>query len=209
MKITKYEHACLVVEDSGQALVIDPGGYTTDFVVPTNAVAVIITHEHADHLHREHLQAIVAKNPDVCIIAHADVTAQLQDFTTKSVVANEGVKVGSFELEFFGGKHALITPEWGSIANLGVMVNNQLYYPGDSFTVPDRQVEVLALPVAAPWLKISETIDFLQAVRPKLVFPTHDAILSEAGKGLPDSMLPPIAQKAGASYQRLHEPLEI
>jgi L-ascorbate metabolism protein UlaG (beta-lactamase superfamily) len=209
MKITKFEHACFTVEQDGDVLVVDPGGFTTDFIVPDHVVAVVITHEHADHLAKEHLQAIIAKNPDAVIIAHGDVTAQLSEFQTKSVVPNEGIKVGAFELEFFGGEHAFIMKEWPIIANLGVMINDRLYYPGDSFTVPERLVEVLALPVAAPWLKISESLDFLEAVKPKFVFPTHDAVLSDAGKGLPDRIVPQIAQKVGAEYQRLHEPIDI
>lgn len=209
MKITKYEHACIVVEENGQSLVIDPGGYTTDFVVPDNTVVVVITHEHNDHLDKEKLRAIADKNPNVCVLAHADVTSQLEDFDTKSVVANEGIKIGNFEVQFFGGEHAPIYPDGSTIPNLGVMVNDRLYYPGDSFTVPDQPVEILALPVAAPWLKISETMEFLQAVKPKIAFPTHDAILSDSGKALPDTMLPAMAQKVGASYQRLREPLEI
>ena len=209
MKITKYEHACLVIEQDGKSLVVDPGGYTTDLVIPQNVVAVIITHEHQDHLGYDHLHAIVDNNPAAIIVAHQDVTSQLGDFKTKTAVANEGIKLGDFALEFFGGQHAVIIKDWPVVANLGVMINGRLYYPGDSFTVPDQPVEILALPVAAPWLKFSEVVDFLTAVKPKFAFPTHDAILSEAGKGLVDNILPSVAEKVGAKYQRLHEPLEI
>lgn len=209
MKITKYEHACFVVEDSDQSLVVDPGGFTTDFVAPDNVVGIVITHEHADHLDETHLKAILQKNPGAVIVAHPDVTAQLDGLKTHDALPNEGFKVGSFELEFFGGKHAVIFPDTPPISNLGVMINGRIYYPGDSFTLPERPVEILALPVAAPWLKIGETMEFLTAVKPKLAFPTHDAILSDVGKSLPDRMLPSVAQKVGAEYRRLREPLEV
>ena len=207
MKITKYEHACFTVEENGQVLVVDPGAYTTDFTTPTGVVAVVVTHEHADHMDKTHLQAIVDANPDVVIISHSDITSQLSEFKTMSVVPGEGSRVGDFTLEFYGGTHATIYPELPAIANIGVMINGSLYYPGDSFALPEREVKVLALPVSAPWMKISEAIDFAKAVNPKLIFPTHDAVLSDAGKALPDRLVPSFVQ--GIEYKRLHEPLEI
>jgi L-ascorbate metabolism protein UlaG (beta-lactamase superfamily) len=209
MKITKFEHACFVVEQNGQSLIVDPGRYTTDLVVPDNVVAVVVTHNHADHYSEAYLHEIIAKNPDAVIIGLAEVTSQFQDLKTQSVVANEGIKIGEFELEFFGGQHAVIISDIPIIGNIGVMINNRLYYPGDSFTVPDKPVEVLALPVSAPWMKFSESIEFLRAVKPKLAFPTHDAILSDAGKNLIDTMAPGFSEKIGAEYKRLVEPLEI
>lgn len=208
MKITKYEHACFVVEQDGQTLVVDPGAYTTDFVVPANVVGVVVTHEHADHLDKAHLQAITAANPDAIIFAHQDITAQLSEFKTQPVVAGEGIKAGNFELEFFGGTHATIYADMPAIANLGVMINGRIYYPGDSFVLPERDVEILALPVSAPWMKISEAIDFAKAVKPQNIFPTHDAILSDFGKGLPDRLVPSLLDSA-IKYQRLVEPLDI
>ncbi len=208
MKLTKYEHACFTLEQDGQSLVVDPGEFTTDLVVPGSVVAVIITHEHPDHLSKSWLHKIVDSNPDAVIIGHADVVSQLGEFKTQAVEANESLKIQSFKLEFFGGEHATIDPAIPTIANLGVMINNNLYYPGDSFTLPERDVAVLALPVSAPWLKISETIDFVREVKPNLVFPTHDAILSDIGKGLPDRLVPSLAGDT-IKYQRLSESLEI
>lgn len=207
MKITKYEHACFTVEENGQVLVVDPGAYTTDFTPPTGVVAVVITHEHADHMDKAHLQAIVATNPDALIISHSDITSQLGEFKTMSVVPNEGIKVGDFELEFYGGEHATIYADLPTIANIGVLINERLYYPGDSFALPERAVEILALPVSAPWMKLSEAIDFARSVNPKMIFPTHDAVLSDVGKALPDRLVPSFV--TDAEYVRLHEPLEI
>lgn len=209
MKITKFEHACFVIEQDGQSLIVDPGEYTTDLVVPDTVVAVVITHEHPDHFSKALLDAVKDHNPDVTIVGHESIVGQLDGFQTQAVMANEGIKIGNFELEFYGGDHAMIAQDWPIIPNLGVMINEKLYYPGDSFVVPEREVEILALPVAAPWLKVSETMEFLQAVKPKLAFPTHDAILSDVGKGLPDRMLPGIAEKVGATYQRLENTLEV
>lgn len=214
MKITKYEHACFTVEHQGKLLVVDPGAYTTDLAAPENVVAIVVTHEHADHFDVAALGAIIAHNPDAVVIAHGDITRQFgannETLPYKTVTSGDEVKVGPFDLRFFGGEHATIHPDIPQIANLGLLINDTIFYPGDSFVDPGVQVKVLALPVAAPWLKISESIDYLLAVKPSIVFPTHDAILSKAGKGLPDTMIPPFAEKVGATFKRIDDaPLEI
>jgi L-ascorbate metabolism protein UlaG (beta-lactamase superfamily) len=209
MKITKYEHACFTVEKDGQVLVVDPGAFTTDFIAPENVVAVVITHEHQDHFDHEQLAAIVDKNPDAVIIGHESVTSKIEVFETKTAQAGDKITVGEFDLEFFGGDHALIYESIPKAANLGVMINKLLYFPGDSFTLPNKPVDTLAIPASAPWMKIGEAMDFLVAVNPRLAFPTHDAILSDAGKGLSDSLLGGIASANGTEYKRLEAPLEI
>jgi len=152
MKLTKYEHACFTVEKDGQVLVVDPGNFTTDFIAPEGVVGVIITHEHGDHFDHEQLAAIIDKNPDAVIVAHQTIIDRIEVFQTKSVTTGDSVHIGEFSLEFFGGHHATIHPDIPPIANLGVMINELLYYPGDSFVQPEKPVDVIALPVAAPWL---------------------------------------------------------
>lgn len=210
MKLTKYEHACFVVEHNEQSLVVDPGDFTTDFAVPDNVVAVVITHEHGDHLDRQKIQVIAERNQDVTIIAHNSITDQLQNFKTKAVDAGDTITLGEFTLEFYGGKHAKIIKDWEPIANLGVLINSAVYYPGDSFARPDNShVEILALPAGAPWMKIAEAAEFLEIIKPVLAFPTHDAVLSERGKSSADKWLTFTAERIDTKYQRLIEPLEL
>lgn len=210
MKLTKYEHACFTVEKDDKLLVVDPGGWTTDLGAPENVVAIVVTHEHPDHFDVNALGAIIGHNPDAVIYAHEDIVRQLGDTLPNcAVVAGEGIEAGPFRLEFYGGEHAVIHTDMPVAANLGVMVNASLYYPGDSFALPERSVDTLALPVSAPWMKASEAFDFLMVVKPRLAFPTHDAILSDTGKSLADRMMPIFAEKAGATYQRLTETIEI
>lgn len=210
MKLTKYEHACFTCEKDGKLLVVDPGILTTSLGAPENIVAIVVTHEHPDHFDPTALGALVAHNPDAVIYAHESITAQLDGtLPTHAVQAGDTVPAGPFRLELFGGEHAVIHPDIPLVANLGVMINDVLYYPGDSFTLPNKPVDTLALPVGAPWLKISEAFDFLVAVKPRFAFPTHDGVLSDFGKGLPDRMVPQFAEKVGTSYQRLTEPVDI
>lgn len=206
LHLTKYEHACFTVEKDEQLLVVDPGAYTTDFIAPDHVVGVVITHEHADHYDPELVAAIIDKNPEAIIVGHASVIDSIEAFPTLAVEAGESLSLGPFELAFFGGQHAPIADGMAAPANLGVMIDDLLYYPGDSFTVPeDHQVDTLALPVAAPWLKLSDTLGFLEAVHPRAAFPTHDAILSSAGQDLADRMIQQTAEHIDTRYIRTSE----
>jgi L-ascorbate metabolism protein UlaG (beta-lactamase superfamily) len=210
MKLTKYEHACFTVEKDGKLLVVDPGGWTNDLAAPENVVGIVVTHEHADHFDVNALGALIGHNPEAQIFAHESITRQIAEaLPSTAVVSGEGIEVGPFKLEFYGGEHALIHPDIPPAINLAVMINGKIYHPGDSFTNPDRAVEVLALPVSAPWMKMSEALDFMMEIKPLIAFPTHDAILSDSGKSLADNLSGMFAEKANVSYQRLHQPLEI
>ena len=209
MKLTKYEHACFTLEKDNYTLVVDPGGFSTDFIPPENVVAIVITHEHPDHYDPELVAAIVDKNPEVVIVGHDAVTSKIEVFTTHAVTPGDVFMVGPFNLEFFGGDHAVIHPSIAPIRNVGVMVNELIYYPGDSFTLPQKPVDTLALPAAAPWLKVSEAMDFLASVQPRFAFPTHDAILSPNGQAIHDRLLGMTAEKNGIEYKRLDASVEV
>lgn len=200
MNIRKFRHSCLVLEKDGQSLVIDPGEWSTDFIVPENVVGVIVTHEHGDHFSLGWLQNIVATNPDAVIYAHADVTAKIPDLATTAVTSGETKQIGNFAVQFTGGQHATIHPDYPVCANLGVYVDNgALYYPGDSFVPAPDPVETLAVPAAAPWLKIAEAMDFFAATKPKKYLLTHDAVLSPEGQAVAAAWLARTAETIGAT----------
>lgn len=209
MKLTKYDHACFTVEKDHQMLVVDPGNFSTDYLPSNNVVGIVITHEHADHYDTEQIAAIVDKNPEAVIIGHEDVISKVEVFKTQAVDAGDKLTIGLFELEFFGGTHAVIHRTMPVVANLGVMINDLLYYPGDSFTLPGRAIDTLAIPAGAPWLKIGDAMDFLELVKPRFAFPTHDAVLSDVGKGLADRLLGSVAEREGIEYRRLDAPVEL
>jgi len=184
VKVTKYEHATLVVGSATQQLVIDPGMFLTppDFA---NTVAIVITHEHADHWTEDNLRRILEISPDAKIYGPQGVADAAAGFDVQVVKAGDTVEVEPFTLRFFGAKHAVIHESIPVPDNVGVLVNDELYYPGDSYTVPEGvTVSTLAAPVGAPWLKIGEAMDFVLAVKPKRAFHAHEMTLSVAGKGM-------------------------
>lgn len=204
MKVTKYAHACLVLELDGQKLVIDPGGYTPHFGNVHNVVGIVITHVHADHFDPAHIARILADNPDVHVWTTAEVAQQLGNPPVTIVQGGADAQAGPFAMRFFGDEHASIHDRFPQWQNVGVLVNDALYYPGDSFTVPaGESVQALALPVSAPWLKIGEAIDFVEAVHPAQCFPTHNALLSDIGQASVDDWMQPVCEKAGIRYQLL------
>lgn len=201
MRLTKLEHAALVIEDTGAKLYVDPGKFTTPITESAGTVAVVITHQHDDHWTPEQLARISEANPGVRIFGPAGVAAAAADFPVEQVAAGDEVEVGPFRLRFFGGRHALIHASIPVIDNLGVLVNDALYYGGDSFTVPvGVAVDVLAAPAGAPWMKIAEAMDYVEQVAPRRAFPTHEMLLSRAGKTLSNARLAWATEQGGGEY---------
>lgn len=203
MELTKFEHACFALTLDNQTLLVDPGALTTDLVIPDTIVAVVITHEHPDHFDIASLQRIIDNNPHATIVGHDNIMRRINELQTISVNASDTISIGPFDLAFYGGEHAHIRDELPLIVNLGVLINHKIYYPGDSFATPDEPVDTLALPVGAPWLKLSETVDFLTSIKPRFAFPTHDAVLSDIGKSIVDNHCAAVAESLGISYQRI------
>lgn len=204
MRLTKLEHAALILEQNGDRLYIDPGSFTTAITESAGTVAIVITHEHADHWTPEQLKRIVDANPGVRIFGPAGVVAAAADFPVELVTAGETVEVGAFTLRFFGGRHAVIHSSIPVVDNVGVLVNDTLYYAGDSFTIPEGvAVDTLAAPAGAPWMKVAEVIDYVLAVAPKHAFPTHEMVLSRAGKDMSNARLTWAVEQGGGEFHAL------
>ncbi|QIZ98496.1 MBL fold metallo-hydrolase [Leifsonia sp. PS1209] len=201
MRLTKFEHAALLLEESGKKLFVDPGSLTSPLTDTNSTVGVVITHEHADHWTPEQLNRILDLNPDVPIFAPQGVAAAAPDFAITVVHPGDTVEAGPFTLRFFGGRHAVIHESIPVVDNVGVLINDVLYYPGDSFTIPEGvDVDVLATPAGAPWLKIAETIDFVLAVKPKRSFPTHEMVLSRGGKDMANARIKWATEQNGGEF---------
>lgn len=179
MLITKYGHACLLVEDGDARLLLDPGIFSTGFEELTGLTGVLITHQHPDHIDGDKLPALLARNPEAVLHADEATAAQLADRGLPARAVHEGdvLDLGT-QVRVVGRDHAEIHPDIPGIPNTGFLVAERFLHPGDALTVPDTEVEVLGLPTGAPWLKAAEAVDYLRAVRPRVAVPIHEAILS-------------------------------
>jgi len=203
MKLTKYGHACIVFEEQGKKLILDPGSYSEPLEGVRDVLAVVITHAHDDHCFEAQLDRLIAANPELMIFGPPQVCTRLSKYNTTAVYMGDHYPVGPFTLEFFGDLHAVIHQSIPVIENRGVLINDKFYYPGDSFTLPDRPVELLAVPTSAPWLKISEVMDFVTTVKHKHSMATHNALHSEFGNALSNSRVKAITEAQGGEFHYL------
>ena len=211
MRLTKLEHACLILEKDGRKLVVDPGSFTAPLVDLHDVDAVVVTHEHADHWTPDQLTHLLTTNPDATVYGPSGVATAAEGFDVHVVADGDTVEVGPFTLAFHGSRHAVIHESIPVIDNVGVLVDGSLFYPGDQFTVPPVPVDVLATPVGAPWLKVSEVIDYVAAVKPRLAFPTHEQTLSAPGLAMHFDRMKASAQSVGGDAVKLeaHESLDL
>lgn len=201
MKITKYEHACLDIKEGGDRLVIDPGVYSASLADFSGITALVITHIHQDHFDIEKVNKIIADNPSVHIFTTQEVAEQIKDGELIVVSNNIEHQVGQFKLEFYGDQHATIDDSYPVCHNTGVLVNEVLYYPGDSLTACPKPYEILAQPTMAPWLKFSEAVPFIEASPASRIFPSHNGFLNSDGQALYDRLFKSVSEQKNKTYQ--------
>jgi len=204
MNITKYEHACMVIDEEGQKLVVDPGEFTSLPEGLSGVAGLVVTHVHGDHLSKLNIQKLVAANPELKLYANKEVLDELGEINCSKVEVKDKLSeaCGSFRLELTNDDHATI---YGSSPcnNLRLVVNDTLYYPGDSLIQLGRQVKVLAVPLSAPWSKASEVMDFVKGCDAETIFPVHDGLLVEAGQGFYNNWVSKAAEEKGITYRVL------
>lgn len=190
----------MLVEEGNLRTLLDPGVYNESPNV--NSVDVLlITHEHADHCHVDSVKKIIETNDGIEVITHQAVSDLLAKEGISSTVIKDGenierkgVVIGSR-----GRAHAFVHPDMATCVNTGYFIGNKLFFPGDCFHKPSEQVDILALPVSGPWMKLSEAIDYAKDLKPKIAFPVHDGMLKdeamESSRMHPKKILEPLGIK--------------
>jgi L-ascorbate metabolism protein UlaG (beta-lactamase superfamily) len=205
MRFTKLGHSCVRLEKDGAVLVLDPGIFTDASAALTGASAVLVTHEHPDHLDADAIKSALTTNPDLTLWTTHSVTTQFPDFPDRVHPVRHGdtPEIVGFNVHVYGEKHALIHKDIPLVENTCFMIDGDLFHPGDSLTVPEDPVSTLLLPVSAPWLKAAEMIDYFRAVAPARGYAIHDAILNDNGLGLVTRLMSVAAAPTGAEVARL------
>lgn len=219
MTITKYGHSCLVVEEAGVRVLFDPGIYSEQLDKAGELDAVVVTHEHTDHLDKDALRKLVVQNPSALLFSNLELATTLssEGFPCQSFADGEGKQVGSLTLCAEGKDHAGIHPDWPGCRNIGVCLAPteasggaiRFFHPGDALTLPTRPVEVLALPVAGPWLSLADAIEYAKKVKPNVVVIIHDGILKRPGTAhaVPPKLLEPLGVRV--IIPELGKPFEV
>jgi L-ascorbate metabolism protein UlaG (beta-lactamase superfamily) len=180
MRITKYGHSCLHIVDEQASILTDPGVFSGPFEQLTGLTAILLTHQHPDHVDPERLTAVLATNPDARLYADPDTVTALAGHDIEATAVHTGDDLADLgtRVEAWVVDHAIIYGDLPGITNACYLVGDRLFLPGDSFTLPGRDVDILAVPVSAPWMAVKEAIDYLHEVAPAVAVPIHEKVLA-------------------------------
>ncbi len=170
MKISKHIHSCLLVEDGEKTILVDPGNYTfEERALDVDRIQkldfLLITHEHQDHMYLPLIKQIVEKFPQVKILSTNSVKNILESEGMRLSESGEGV---SFE----SAPHELMLGGRGA-ENFLFNISGKLTHPGDSLKF-NKSLDILALPIQAPWGSFVASVEKAATLKPKIVIPIHD-----------------------------------
>ena len=204
MRLTKLEHACVRLEKNGASVIVDPGNWTGQEALD-GAAAVLVTHEHFDHLNVDAIRAALAADQELSLWSNESVTQQFGEFGDRVRTVHEGdaLDVAGFSVHVYGHEHELLYKEIPIVPNTGFLFDDAVFHPGDAYTVPEAAVDTLLLPVSGPWLKVGEMIDYARAVGPRRGLAIHDALLNDIGIGMLGNWFGLAAKPNGATFERV------
>ncbi|GAA2309345.1 MBL fold metallo-hydrolase [Nonomuraea roseoviolacea subsp. roseoviolacea] len=203
MRLTKFGHACVRLEKDGRGLVIDPGMMTPEAEALSGAEAVLITHQHFDHFDPDRLRAAVAERPSLAVYTCPGVALELPDLAEHVTVVRDGdtFSAAGFQVNVVGEKHHLSHPDVPPVDNVGFLVDDEVFHPGDALTLLDAPT--VLVPGQAPWMTVPDLIAYVRKLSPPRAYAVHDGLLNDWGLRVLDGVLAAEAAGLGTTVGRL------
>jgi L-ascorbate metabolism protein UlaG (beta-lactamase superfamily) len=203
MRITKFGHACLMIEEQEMRLLIDPSTFAKNLADVSDADAILITHDHFDHLDAGTVKDVLLRSPSATVYADPGASKVLDEagVSVATVADGDEIDIKGVRVQVVGEHHDHVHPDLPIMGNVGFLIAGRFFYPGDALTVPNEPVEILAQPTDGPWLKLEQTLDYVRAIKPKVVIPVHEGTLA-----MPQMNYGPMeqfAKEAGATFHNL------
>lgn len=175
MKLTKFQHACVLVEDDQHTALFDPGEFARqsgvlNIDILTKLDFVLITHEHFDHYDEELITQIIAKFPVVKFYTNPSVAKILSELGASNVVieSDEIVELKALEHQSMAPLSPLPMCD-----NIEIHYKGLISHPGDSHQLVSSK-DILFVPLAGPWGATIDGIRMADKLKPKYILPVHD-----------------------------------
>ena len=193
MQITHLGHSCVLLEVADQRILIDPGNFS-DFADVRDLTAVLVTHQHPDHVDPAQLAGLLANNPRARVLLEHESVGQLAEAAgehrdrLESMPGGTDIELGPVTVSPVGHRHAFIHEFVPRIDNVGLVIRAEgeptLFHPGDALDAEPGPVDVLCVPVSAPWARVGDTVSFVRRIAPTRAVPIHDGLLNDTGRAM-------------------------
>lgn len=172
MKVTKYEQSCLLIEEGETRILIDPGTPFTqnhDISELGKLDAVLITHEHADHFDQNLCEKL---SSELDIYVNEGTAKQLEG-SKKVVQSNQQINIGEIKIKVIELPHCLMPDGSEGPQNVGYLINEIFFHPGDGAESEGLQIKYLALPITGPDVSMKRAFQFARQVKAEQAIAIH------------------------------------